>query len=121
MSLQRDLGLIEQEFSEGSVPYERRSKIVQFKINRVMNAKALDIKNYAKQRSISLSKETRQRCGSIIEEVQETKYQLGDFSLDGTAESKLRHRSELSNKICNQANLRLHNIYKSSPREVIAS
>ena len=35
-----------------------------------MNFKALDIKNYAKQRSVTQTATTKEICGSMIEEIQ---------------------------------------------------
>jgi hypothetical protein len=44
--------LIEREFHDTKVPYNKRSREVQDKINRVLNFKAQDITKYAQMRNL---------------------------------------------------------------------
>ena len=75
-------------------PYEKRSKNIQNKINKVMNFKAQDIKNYAKLRS-----QTRELTGSVIEDMKIThqlkKKGVPDLSpiLEDSTKSHWRNRS----------------------------
>jgi hypothetical protein len=50
--LELDLNLIEREFHDTKVPYNKRSREVQDKINRVLNFKAQDITKYAQMRNL---------------------------------------------------------------------
>ena len=48
--MEHNLSMIAQEFHLDSTPYERKSKDIQVKINRIMNYKAQDIKTYSKSK-----------------------------------------------------------------------